>query len=125
MTFGEKIRKLRLDRGLTQRQVAEALNISVRALVYYETGKRLPPQTILNQFREYFQISADALIIDQKEPSLWGAHEQLPPHEILQQVGSLLAGGQLSEEDRALFLDALDTIRLSAQARQHSSSDPQ
>lgn len=125
MNFGEKIRKLRLDRGLTQRQVADALQISLRALVYYENGHRLPPQPVLNQFREYFRVSADALIIDNEPPAQTFKRAQLTPQELLQQVGSLLAGGQLNDTDRTLFLDALESIRLEAQNRKQSRSQSQ
>ena len=40
MTLGEKIRQVRLERGLTQKQLAETVGIRQTVLSEYENGKR-------------------------------------------------------------------------------------
>lgn len=42
MQFGEKIRLLRKRAGISQKDFAEQLGITRRALVYYENGERFP-----------------------------------------------------------------------------------
>lgn len=123
MNFGEKIRALRQDRGLTQQQVADDLGISLRAWVYYENGHRFPPQPLLRALSEYFGVSADSLISEREPESLIDSLPTLSPQDLLQQVGSLLAGGHLDAEDRAKFLSALDEIRSEAEkrAQQHKA----
>ncbi len=39
MDFGEQLRKIRKDRGLTQEQVASKLNVSRQAISNWETTK--------------------------------------------------------------------------------------
>ena len=42
MNFGEKVSQLRKQNGLTQRQLADALGVSLRTITNYETGGRYP-----------------------------------------------------------------------------------
>ena len=38
--FGRRVAEVRKSRGVTQQQLAEAINMSVVAIAYIETGKR-------------------------------------------------------------------------------------
>ena len=40
MTPSEKLKKLRIDRGLTQKQLAELANIPLKTLLEYEQNRR-------------------------------------------------------------------------------------
>lgn len=42
MTFGERIRELRTQKGLTQPQLADSIGVSVRTVKSYELGTSLP-----------------------------------------------------------------------------------
>ena len=42
MTIGEKIRKIRKENGLTQKQLGEKLGVSYQMIAQYENGKRNP-----------------------------------------------------------------------------------
>lgn len=44
------IKKLRLELGLTQEEMAKKLNISINAYRNYEIGKRLIPYNVLIRF---------------------------------------------------------------------------
>ena len=47
-TFSEKVRDARLQLGLSQTQLGEAVGISLRAIVSYEKGEKKPrPGTML------------------------------------------------------------------------------
>lgn len=123
MNFPEKLRKLRRDRGLTQAALAAELGISLRALIYYESGKRQPPQPILVKFCDFYQVSPDYLLSEELStpwtPSM--ASPDLTPDQLLKQVGSLLAGGSLSQQDQDKFLLALQKIQLEALQRRHEA----
>ncbi len=54
--FPTKIRQLRIEKGLTQQQTAEALNVSQNAVHNWETGKREPSMDIINQFAKLFDF---------------------------------------------------------------------
>lgn len=58
----DRIRALRVDRDLTQKQVAEALKIAPNTLSQYETGARNIPNEILIKFAYLYNTSTDYLL---------------------------------------------------------------
>lgn len=42
-SFGDILRQLRIDKGLTQKQLADKLELSVTAVSKYELGTAYPP----------------------------------------------------------------------------------
>ena len=62
---------LRKSDGLTQSQVAQALNIGTQAYSYYERGDREPPLELLCKMADYFNVSVDYLIGHTKAKPLW------------------------------------------------------
>ena len=56
------LKKLRVERGLSQLKVAMDLSISREALSYYENGRRSPDVQMLLRLSEYFNVSIDYLI---------------------------------------------------------------
>ena len=70
MNIGEKIKKLRKQKDMTQEQLAEYLNISTQAVSKWETNLTLPDITLLPVLANIFNVSADVLLgidIDVKE----------------------------------------------------------
>lgn len=57
-----RLKKLRQDAGLLQKDIAKKLNISTSAYGYYEQGKRIPDSTTLDKLAEIFNVSADYLL---------------------------------------------------------------
>ena len=43
---GEKLRKLREERKLTQQEVADAIGVTAMAICQYETGERTPRDAV-------------------------------------------------------------------------------
>ncbi len=63
MTFGDKIKKLRLEKGWNQDFVAQQLNISIPALSRYESGKYEPKSlSIVSDFAKLYNVSTDYLL---------------------------------------------------------------
>ncbi len=62
MNLGENIRRSRLERGLTQSALAEALGVSDRAVSRWERNDSLPDVTLLAQLALVLDTSADALL---------------------------------------------------------------
>ena len=58
----DRLKQLRNERGLTQKQVAEAVGLTKNALGNYEAGIREPSIAILRQLCLFFDVSADYLI---------------------------------------------------------------
>ena len=64
MTFGEKLKKLRMDNQLTQDELAEKIYVTRTAISKWETDKGYPSIDSLKQLSSLFHISIDELISD-------------------------------------------------------------
>ncbi len=62
LLIGEKIRRLRRERDLTQEEVTAHLGISFQSISKWERGNGYPDITILPSLANYFGISVDELI---------------------------------------------------------------
>ena len=60
--IGERVRKARLAKGMSQAQLAEALNISPPYVSNIETGKHIMKITLLIKLTEALDISNDWLL---------------------------------------------------------------
>lgn len=67
MAFNDKIKDLRLARGLTQAQVAEGIilpnnkKLSASTIGMYEQGRRKPSFEVLEAFADYFNVDLNTL----------------------------------------------------------------
>ncbi len=60
--LGDRIYKLRTDRGITQKEFAKILNISNSTLSQYESNLRVPSDDIKIKIATYFDVSLDYLL---------------------------------------------------------------
>lgn len=58
----QRIRDLREDHDLKQRQIAEVLNCSQRVYSNYELGQRDIPTDVLIKLAEFYGVSVDYLL---------------------------------------------------------------
>lgn len=61
-TFGEKIVKLRKDKGLKQPEAAASIGVSVATLSSYEQNLSTPKLEVLAKICELYQVTADWLL---------------------------------------------------------------
>ena len=64
MTFGEKLKKLRNEKGLTQDELAERIFVTRTAISKWENDKGYPNIDSLKQLSNLFEVSIDELISD-------------------------------------------------------------
>lgn len=57
-----RLRDLREDRDLSQREVGEAIGIPQRSYSYYERGQHVIPPEILCRLADYYNTSVDYLL---------------------------------------------------------------
>ena len=62
MNFGSNLRNLRLQRQLTQQELARDMNVSQASITAYETGVREPSFEIVRRFAEYFNVAPSVLM---------------------------------------------------------------
>lgn len=62
MTFGERLRYLREERELRQKDVAASMNISTRMIGYYESDEHFPSDAqMVISLAKFFGVSLDYL----------------------------------------------------------------
>lgn len=62
MEFNIRLRKLREEKNLTRKELADKLQLSYWALSKYETGERFPDPETLNKIADFFNVSLDYLM---------------------------------------------------------------
>ncbi len=62
MGFHEKLRELRKQANLKQREMSEKLGIDRSTYAYYETGKSKPSLIVLCKIADVFDVSTDYLL---------------------------------------------------------------
>ncbi len=62
MKIGSFLKELRKEKGLTQEQLAEQLNIAGRTVSRWETGRNMPDISTLVELADYFQVSLTEII---------------------------------------------------------------
>ena len=60
--LSKKLKELRKSRGITQKELAEKMQISESAISLYEHNNRLPEYATLFKMAEYFDCSLDYLL---------------------------------------------------------------
>ena len=65
MTLGEKIQKLRKQRGLSQEALAEKVTVTRQTISKWELGQSLPDLDFIAQLSDIFNVSSDYLIKDE------------------------------------------------------------
>lgn len=62
MNIGEKIRELRLEKELLQRELAERIHIAPNTISQFETGTANPSYDVLIALCDFFEVSTDYLL---------------------------------------------------------------
>ena len=60
--LGSMLKSIRLQRGLTQKELAARVNKSVSAISSYETNAQLPPLDVLVSIAQTLHVSIDSLV---------------------------------------------------------------
>ncbi|XME01970.1 helix-turn-helix transcriptional regulator [Lachnospiraceae bacterium C1.1] len=61
MSVINHLREIRMGKGLTQKEVADALSISKDSLSRYETGKQDPRLDVAIRLSKYLEVSMEIL----------------------------------------------------------------
>ena len=106
MAFNEQLRARRQELGLTQKELANAAGLGVRAIAYLESGQRYPTADTARKLAEALNTSVDYLLsgadtyIAEERGGIKAARDV---DALVSEVRGMFAGGTLSE-------DALDGV---------------
>ncbi len=62
LLFKERLKELRIEKGLTQTQLAKELRVNQRTISNWEVGERQPTLDTLEVIAKYFNVSYDYLL---------------------------------------------------------------
>lgn len=101
-TPGDVLRKLRIDRGLTQKAVADALNVDRATYTFHETGKTEPDLHRIGKLAKIFAIPMDVLVelLSNPEEMERARPKSRAPKKVSVKPDSL---GQLRPEEKSLI----------------------
>ena len=117
--FSETLKDLRRTHGLTQRELADIIGVTLRTVQNYESGRQMPKnEKVLLRISSYFGIPLRRLVSSDDYYRLLRAEarrdlkedERKELYRILQTLTALFAGGALSQSDKDLFLEAVQEL---------------
>lgn len=113
--FGDKLKKIRLERKMSQEEFATLLGTSKQVISRYETHKRTPKITIAQEYADKLNVPLNYLIDESSStPSA-----SLPSHnsrderdlaKFLNRTDILFDGAPLTEEDMDKLRKALEIV---------------
>ena len=113
MEFSEKIRKARVAKGFSQKELAEAAGVPLRTIQNYELGKKLPKK------KDTYLALANALGIHEevlldKDASFvlraterYGSRGARQAWDMVADLAAMWAGGEMDEEDMDSIMQAI------------------
>ena len=70
MDFGYRLKELRAQAGLTQKQLAEQIGVTKSVVSFYELRERTPSPEILVKLAAVFHVSTDYLLGIERQRSI-------------------------------------------------------
>lgn len=83
MTLGEKIYKLRTEKGLSQEAFGEVLNVSRQSVSKWETDQSVPELDKLVAISDFFEVSTDYLLKEDEEEDKLAVNESESSYNIV------------------------------------------
>lgn len=65
--FADRLKQLRIKKGITQVEFAKKFNISSGTIAMWETAKRTPDVETLKKIADFFDVTIDYLLFDSLE----------------------------------------------------------
>lgn len=60
--FGQRLKELRLDKNMSQRELGKIFNVCNQTISFWETGSREPDLDMLVEIAKFFEVSIDSLL---------------------------------------------------------------
>lgn len=78
VNMGNKLKNLRKQKRLTQKQVADRIGLAISAVSSYESGTRYPSYDVLIKLARIYHVSTDYLLgmTDKKELDISGLKDE-------------------------------------------------
>lgn len=123
MSFGENLKKMRKDAGLSQKQLGDMIGATSRSILNYEQGARLPKNIeIVNALAKALNTTPEFLVNGKEEFVInagdeFGVNGKRQAKEILDNAAALFAGGKLDDDEMLSFMTRIQTIYLDSKKK--------
>lgn len=113
MKFGEKVRRLRNEKGLSQTELGNLCGLSLRTIRNYEVDGRYPKQReVYSKLAAALGCDVNYLLSEDEEFVLqakqtYGYQVARDAEELIADISALFAGGELSEDAKDGVMRAL------------------
>lgn len=94
------LRRLRLEAGFTQQNVADSLHINRSTYTYYETGKTTPDIHTLKVLAKVFNVGVDVFLVDDPTEVLSDPGKRRPKKIVFDNPTTI---GHLSSKEKSLI----------------------
>ena len=113
MKFGQKLKILREEQGLTQDDLAKMVGVSSKTISRYESGESNPRYPrIYDDLAEALKIdklellsNEDAFVLSIKEK--FGSYDANYASDLVNGMVGLMAGGDITDDDKRVILETL------------------
>jgi len=117
--FGARLIALRKVRGLTQTQLADAINSTQRAISYYECDGGNPDLTVIAQLAKILNVTTDHLLGTKAQPHIDSPTADPKARRYWRRFQQLM---ELPEKDQRAVFRMLDTMAKANQPAKGKSS---
>lgn len=139
MTFGEKLKTVRLSLNLSQSELSEKTGISERSLYTYEQTGILPRSNNLRKLADALNVSVSYLLDEEEtdpnkninhdifianSKNQYGYKGAREATELLSRASALFAGGELDDEAKELFFQSLMEVYLDSKQEAQNKFSP-
>ena len=104
--ISEKIRQLRVENGMTQKELAHRIGVSPSAIGMYEQGRRVPDSTVLTRLARVLKCSTDELLGAQSSSDVGEVIDNFA-RTLERQPGLMFNGAPMSRDDREKLANAI------------------
>lgn len=106
--FGERLRRLRVEKGMQQKALGRVFNLSQGAIGCYERSERQPEYAQLVAMANYFHVSVDYILgnsDERRRAEDFGRAQQIELADLMQGYMVTVNGELLSEADKQRICD--------------------
>ena len=113
MSFGDKLRELRLEQNLTQEELAKKIGVSHKTVSRYEKNETRPRYRkiydkiaeVLGTTHNYLVTDEESFVLDAKEQ--FGTRGAKQAEQLVNDMVGLMAGDEVPDEDKRAILEAI------------------
>lgn len=139
MTFGEKLKSVRLSLDISQSELSEKTGISERSLYTYEQCGIMPRSNNLKKIAEVLNVSVNYLLNEEEtdpnkdidnelfianSKNKFGYKGAKEATEILSRASALFAGGELDDSAKELFFKSIMEVYLDSKSEARKKYSP-